>query len=404
MPGRRIQNRFRRFRRSLGPERVLGGCLLAVLVAASIGYVVIAAWVGSRGERFVGFTDLLPPRLTELTVVLWLAFAGASIGSFLNVVAWRMPRGMTIRGRSLCPRCRTQLRARDNFPVFGWLFLGGRCRTCRLPISSRYPIVESLVGATVVAVGVSELSGIALPYRDPVRFQGPLATPAIDAALLRVCVYHVFAVSVAWAYGLIRFDGHDLPPRLALFGTAVSVLPMLADPTLMVVPWQVSVDSSWRPDGLYLDAVVRVVTGLAAAVVYARGMARTFCPAADPKLDPLGTGTRRLIDLCVVLALPAVVVGWQALPAVVLIAAIIGSRLRRGHADSLGRFAVCLPAALTLQIVFWQTTTGVRFWPGVGSEPVVMLIAAAMALTIPHRLLAERGAPRDHSTGRPERE
>lgn len=402
MPSRHFRQRLRRFRRSFGPERALGVCLLMLTFGMAIGYVVIAAWLGSRGERFIGFTDAVPPRLTEVTVVLWLAFAGASIGSFLNVVAWRMPRGMTIRGRSLCPRCRTQLRARDNFPVFGWLFLGGRCRTCRLPISSRYPIVEVLVGATVVAVGVSELSGIAIPYRDPVRDSGPLSTPEIDGALLRVCVYHVVAVSVSWAYGLIRFDGHALPPRLALFGTVVSVGPMLGDPTLMVVPWQVAVDPAWSPDRLYLDAVVRVVTGLAAAVVFARGMTRTFCPAADPKLDPLGSGTRRLVDLCVMLALPAVVVGWQSLPVVLLIAAVIAARVRHGGADAMGRFAVSLPLAMTLQIVFWKASTGISVWPGVGSEPVVMLIAAAAALTIPHRLLAERGLDEPAEKGRQE--
>ncbi len=78
---------------------------------------------------------------------------GAAIGSFLNVVAYRLPRRESLSfPPSHCPRCATPIRARDNIPVLGWLALRGRCRHCREPIAIRYPLVEALSAALAVGV------------------------------------------------------------------------------------------------------------------------------------------------------------------------------------------------------------------------------------------------------------
>ncbi len=77
---------------------------------------------------------------------------GASIGSFLNVVIYRVPRAMSVvRPRSHCPRCGTELGEAENVPVISWLVLRGRCRHCAQPISVRYPIVELTTTALFVA-------------------------------------------------------------------------------------------------------------------------------------------------------------------------------------------------------------------------------------------------------------
>lgn len=68
---------------------------------------------------------------------------GLAIGSFLNVVIYRVPRQLSIVSpRSACPTCSTPILERDNIPVLSWLLLRGRCRTCHSPISARYPLVE----------------------------------------------------------------------------------------------------------------------------------------------------------------------------------------------------------------------------------------------------------------------
>jgi leader peptidase (prepilin peptidase)/N-methyltransferase len=88
------------------------------------------------------------------------ALFGLLIGSFLNVVAWRLPRGMSlVRPRSQCPGCGTQVKPYDNVPVVSWLLLRGRCRGCGEKISARYPVVEAVTAALYVLV-------VALKYDD----------------------------------------------------------------------------------------------------------------------------------------------------------------------------------------------------------------------------------------------
>lgn len=91
--------------------------------------------------------------MTTFAVVLY-ALLGLLIGSFLNVVVWRVPRRESVVAPpSACPRCGERIAARDNVPVVSWLLLRGRCRHCRAPISARYPLVELATGALFALVG-----------------------------------------------------------------------------------------------------------------------------------------------------------------------------------------------------------------------------------------------------------
>lgn len=76
--------------------------------------------------------------------VLWIGAFGACVGSLLNVLVYRLPLGLdVVTPSSRCPNCETRLTWRENIPIFGWLALRGRCRFCRVSISSEYPIVEA---------------------------------------------------------------------------------------------------------------------------------------------------------------------------------------------------------------------------------------------------------------------
>jgi leader peptidase (prepilin peptidase)/N-methyltransferase len=89
---------------------------------------------------------------------LWLLIAvcgafGLAIGSFLNVVIYRVPRRESIvTPPSSCPSCGTELAARDNIPVLSWALLRGKCRTCGTPISWQYPVVELLTAGLFAGV------------------------------------------------------------------------------------------------------------------------------------------------------------------------------------------------------------------------------------------------------------
>ena len=99
----------------------------------------------------------------------YAALIGAIFGSFLNVVAYRLPRGESLsRPRSRCPGCATPIKPYDNVPVLSWLALRGRCRSCRGAIPWRYPLVEAMTGLLCALVvldkGLDEdaLLGLAL--------------------------------------------------------------------------------------------------------------------------------------------------------------------------------------------------------------------------------------------------
>jgi leader peptidase (prepilin peptidase) / N-methyltransferase len=133
-------------------------------------------------------TGVAPAVIAVLASVL-----GMCIGSFVNVVAYRVPRGESLmRPPSACPDCRKLIRARHNVPVLGWLVLRGRCYDCGLPISARYPVVEAATGALFALAGW--------------RFA---AEPLLLAAYLS------FA-GIAVALALIDLDVHRLPNVIVL--------------------------------------------------------------------------------------------------------------------------------------------------------------------------------------------
>ena len=97
--------------------------------------------------------------MDELSTTIFLSAAGLLIGSFVTVVAHRVPRGESVvGGRSHCPACGAQIAAYDNVPVFSWALLGGKARCCGAAISPRYPLTEFAVailygGTTVLLWG-----------------------------------------------------------------------------------------------------------------------------------------------------------------------------------------------------------------------------------------------------------
>ena len=91
--------------------------------------------------------------MTDVPPLLIAGVLGACIGSFLNVVIYRLPLGQSIVSQpSRCPQCGYRLQWYDNIPIAGWVLLGGRCRTCENPISIQYPIVELVTALLFVLV------------------------------------------------------------------------------------------------------------------------------------------------------------------------------------------------------------------------------------------------------------
>lgn len=97
--------------------------------------------------------DLLLNIGLQLPILVIVFILGSAIGSFMNVVVYRIPANLSILWPpSRCPHCLTRLGMTENVPVFGWLWLKGHCRHCHQPISWRYPVVEAATGLLFVAV------------------------------------------------------------------------------------------------------------------------------------------------------------------------------------------------------------------------------------------------------------
>ena len=94
------------------------------------------------------------------SAIVFVGLTGAAIGSFINVVTYRLPRGESVVGpRSRCPSCQVQIAGYDNIPVVSWLVLQGHCRRCGASISARYPVIEALTAALFVAVAARADTG-----------------------------------------------------------------------------------------------------------------------------------------------------------------------------------------------------------------------------------------------------
>jgi leader peptidase (prepilin peptidase)/N-methyltransferase len=177
-----------------------------------------------------------------MTTAMSLAYAavlagglGLLLGSFLNVVAYRLPRGESLAfPPSHCPACDTPIRPYDNVPVLSWLWLKGRCRACRGSIPARYPVVEA--GTAVLLVAVVLVKGA-------------------DSDAWLGLAFVLLLVPVT----LIDLDHRIIPNKLMLLGTATSVAILLGT----------------DPDSLTEHLIAAAAAGgflLIAAIAYPAGM------------------------------------------------------------------------------------------------------------------------------------
>lgn len=171
--------------------------------------------------------------LTELAVLWWVVAMAGTIGSFLNVVVYRMPRGKSLGASgSRCVHCDAAIRWYDNLPVVGWYVLRARCRNCQQPISGRYPLVESLaivLGLALFLVTV-QTTCLGLPWTDETSLSAPcvrwyfwLLEP-IPVARVVLFFYllpvQMACLAVAWA----SYDRVRLPLRFYVSVAVICVL------------------------------------------------------------------------------------------------------------------------------------------------------------------------------------
>ncbi|QDT16353.1 A24 family peptidase [Alienimonas californiensis] len=274
----------------------------------AVGFVDWTGWAAPTGEWLTG--------ALRAFVVAWSFALGASVGSFLNVVVYRLPAGMNLsRPKSRCPRCGTPIRATDNLPVFGWLRLRGRCRACGLPIAARYPLVEALCGTALatLALTIVLMGGVNLPIDAGRAGLSSLFLRSLEPDGIALCGgLFVGAVTLLGA-GLIALDGHRLPWRFVLFGLLVPAALAAVWPGLRVGAAAVWGGRPWSLAGVgegFDLGSYRFVPNLAGPLDAATGA--LICGALGAVLAPLLRGRIDRLNLALIAATAGAWWGWHA--------------------------------------------------------------------------------------------
>jgi leader peptidase (prepilin peptidase)/N-methyltransferase len=154
------------------------------------------------------------PALNPLMNLAFTAPFGLLIGSFLNVVAYRLPRGESlVKPGSHCTTCGMDVKPWDNIPVLSWLFLRGRCRGCGESISARYPLIELITGIAFAAIGV--VNGFDLDLLLELPFAAMLIAVAGIDLEHRIVPNKILLPMAVWGIGATAFvDASRLPEAL----------------------------------------------------------------------------------------------------------------------------------------------------------------------------------------------
>lgn len=273
-------------------------------------------------------------------ILLAGAFAvGACLGSFLNVVAYRLPRGLSfVTPRSACPTCGEPIAALDNIPIWSFVRLLGQCRWCGQPIPWRYVGVEALMGALTAVAAFQHLR-----------------SPTLDGALAAVSVT-VF-VGGLLVVALVDLERRIIPDGLSkpgiLVGGIASALAPGLHPAVHAVTGIESVDAT-------LDAALGAVVAAAILWAVARGAAVVF------RQEAMGLGDVKLVAAMGAF-LGLVGVGLAALAAVLfgtvvglVVLVVVRSRyLPFGPFLAMGGILVALwPRAMPAALAWWSAFVG----------------------------------------------
>jgi leader peptidase (prepilin peptidase)/N-methyltransferase len=242
--------------------------------------------------------------------MIWLAAAlGAIVGSFLNVVIHRYPREESIVfPPSHCPHCRTNIKPYDNVPVVAWLWLRGRCRACREPITARYPLVE-LANALFYAAA----------------FQRTGMTPGF------VAIAALVSMTIVLIY--IDLDIQILPDVIDLPGVAIG---LIIGATHL---------GALYPGLMLSKTLLESVAGAAAGAGVLLTIALTY--KLVRKVEGMGMGDVKMM------AMLGAVVGWEPLFPLFLLASVVGALVGLFiAARGVDRMQIALPFGVFLGLAF----------------------------------------------------
>lgn len=233
--------------------------------------------------------------LTDASVGWVFALAvfalGAAIGSFLNVVIYRLPHKQSIvRPGSRCPACEVPIRAWHNVPILGWLWLRGRCANCKVPISPRYPLIELAMAGLSVALFHTFSGGL-------LTVEAVASSDFLLQVVVPFALYLVFVAALV-AVTFIDLDWFIIPDSISLPGVPLGICATAVAGHALGLTW--------------IDALVGALIGggVIILLILGYGLLRGR--------QGMGGGDWKL------LAMIGAWLGWEALPFVLLLSSLQG--------------------------------------------------------------------------------
>jgi len=373
--------------------------LLLIVAPLLTSVLVKAGQMPIRYVKMLRHVETAQFYLMQVFGVGWLFFLGSCFASFLNVVAWRTPRGRGVNGSSKCPFCNNKLRFGDNLPVIGWIRNGGQCRDCRLPISPRYLIVEIILGSLFLLIcGVEILGGgMNLPMRavESLKgFENLVFTPKWD--LIQLASYHLNLICLLFTFALIRSEGLKVPFVILITGLIFGIALPLIWPAMLIVSWQ------WNSPELFdlsrFSSNQLITLGVGTACGVACGIALSWFNQRESQLLEQGTKvaqSKTVADGLASLVLVGIFLGWQSVISVTLISLVIGLLSKPLLAQrGLRRFNLStrILVATLIHLLLWRVLTALEFWPSQSASLLVFAIsiAACIAAGLATKILDNR--------------
>lgn len=338
--------------------------------------------------------ERLAQRVLEVFTYSWFVFLGAAVGSFLNVVIYRWPAGLSLlHPPSRCGSCLAPILIQHNLPIIGWINLRGRCYACDAWISVRYPLIEATIAVLFVALAAIEFTsgGSNLPGRSPDAYSGVLWTVwNLKRDLLGLFLYHINLLTGLVAAAMIAWDGHRLPVKLLVYLALTTVIPGVLVADLHPVPMCAAEGAvfGWSMWPAWLHPVGSTAAGLIAGL--AIGAVVWVVSFGGRKIEDRAV----TVDLTLLSGIVGAAVGWQAALSFLGLGAMLtagGAVLARacGCCELVRGRGLIVATAAVVQILAWLPLTRV---PGnlqpesavISAGPIVLLavVCAGVARTI----------------------
>lgn len=360
-------------------------------------------------DRFVpdlSFSEQLTVAALGGFFTLWVFALGAALGSFLNVVVYRMPRGIPLGlSVSRCPKCANPIAFRDNVPILSWLWLRGRCRSCGQGISPRYPLVEGAFGGFVLLLFCLELltGGRNLPLRLPDRpgFMSLLVTTPWE--LIGLAAVHGGLLYLLLGMALIEADRRVVPWKLIGIGVLCGIV--MSPFHLLTVSGELS-PAMGRAPVTHGEASLLAQYGpgaLAAGVGLLAGLAWGLLLASvgRPEGNRRRAAMRRALPATMMLV--GVALGWQAATTIALVVVVLRGIGWLVAAIWPGWSRVpatgYVLAATLLQIVTWRWQEAIPHWPASAMNPWMLAVVLAAGL-LAAMASTSRSGESDEKSGR----